>query len=639
MSKPINYRPKLWFLFLVVVICFNGAWTTNEFGYKPSLGARGATEKGYFDSALDRIDARLGKVVWVGDPKFGTTVQAAMTAIGTTNPTTLRIPTGAWAITADLTVPANVTLKPERGAVINIASTKTLTINGGLEAGLYRIFSCTGTGKVSFGAGVVKEVYPEWWGAKADGTTNDQPAIQLAVDSLPPYVGTSDNAAPVYTDGGKIKLSRGTYYVTSPMVLSNYHWLDGSGTSTVIKNGTDSSAAIAVGDGNTFVHRVRITNLSIKGSCTGVYVSGGYGIYAQKAIRCNFGPVWIYGTTDSGIRLKGSGYTYVENGSYIQSTSNYGIECSSLEGGADFWQTSTWIKDCTIRTNAQAGIVVRGSSTVRIKDNTIESNGLVGEQIGSAGHKSVTTYSMNVYLVGATYCGVENNYMEHSSAAAGTQVQTVLAHGYFNKVDKNDFVNYVGAILWSGKDAGGSVGTCNYNYINNNNFSGTAQCLQTLHEATVVPPNRNNFLNNTGMQWYDQDGNYTYNNASAGMFERAYQTVQAYSTASGTTYAPDFGYYAGAGIQYDGWPLGDIVQITLTDNITMSAPTNLPTSKEITYVFIQDGTGGRTVTFSSDYKVTWSDTGNTASKRSTIKFYKDESSNKLVQVGGQSPYN
>ena len=62
---------------------WTGTLTTNKFFYKPSLGARGDTEKKSFDASMDRIDARLGKEIWVGDPNYGTTFQDAITAIGT----------------------------------------------------------------------------------------------------------------------------------------------------------------------------------------------------------------------------------------------------------------------------------------------------------------------------------------------------------------------------------------------------------------------------------------------------------------------------------------------------------------------------------------------------------------------------
>jgi hypothetical protein len=145
----------------------SGTWSTNNFLYKPATGARGEAQKNLFDSGLDRIDARLGKEIWVGDPNYGQTLQSSITAIGSVL-RILRVPSGTYNIISDLTIPANITLKPERGAVFSIATGTTLTINGPLMAGPYQVFSCTGTGKVTFGAGAVKEVYPEWWGFTDD---------------------------------------------------------------------------------------------------------------------------------------------------------------------------------------------------------------------------------------------------------------------------------------------------------------------------------------------------------------------------------------------------------------------------------------------------------------------------------------
>ena len=111
-------------------------------------------------------------------------LQAAVRAIGGSN-RTLRLPSGTWPITDDFTIPANLTLKPERGAILSVATGKTLTINGGYEAGLYQSFSCTGTGKVVFGIGAVENSYPEWWGAYSDGTNAaaTYAAIQAAINA------------------------------------------------------------------------------------------------------------------------------------------------------------------------------------------------------------------------------------------------------------------------------------------------------------------------------------------------------------------------------------------------------------------------------------------------------------------------
>ena len=161
-----------------------GVWTPNNFSYKPDEGARGKQEKVRFDSGSDRIDARLGKEIWVGDPNYGPTLQGAITAIGATA-AILRLPTGTHSINADLTIPANVTLAMERGAILTIVTGKTLTINGGLKAGLYQIFSCIGTGSVDLRYNrSIKEIYTEWWGAKADGTTDSTAAFQSAFNAL-----------------------------------------------------------------------------------------------------------------------------------------------------------------------------------------------------------------------------------------------------------------------------------------------------------------------------------------------------------------------------------------------------------------------------------------------------------------------
>jgi len=193
-----------------------GTLTTNKFLYKPGPGARGDTEKNTFDAGLDRIDARLGKETWVGDPNYGTTLQDAVTAIGAVNKTILRVPAGAWAITSDLSIPATITLKLERGAILNLATATTLTINGDLNAGPHQIFSWTGTGKVKFARTSPQvNLYPEWWGAVGDsafvagGGTDNLAAFQAAV------------ACAFNSGKGNIVLS-GMYRLSDTLSLNNF---------------------------------------------------------------------------------------------------------------------------------------------------------------------------------------------------------------------------------------------------------------------------------------------------------------------------------------------------------------------------------------------------------------------------------
>jgi hypothetical protein len=79
--------------------------------------------------------------------------------------------------------------------------------------------------------------------------------------------------------------------------------------------------------------------------------------------------------------------------------------------------------------------------------------------------------------------------------------------------------------------------------------------------------------------------------------------------------------------------------VSLGGNRTMGVPTNATTGQRITFAIYQDGTGGRTLAFSTSpggYKSAWSDTGNTANKVSTISFTFDGTA--WIQTGAQSPY-
>jgi hypothetical protein len=132
-----------------------------------------------------------------GNPGDMAAIQAALTRAGSAS-ATLYIPPATWNIAHNLTIPANITLELERGALLAIARGKTVSIKGGLDAGLYQIFS--GPGAVTL-SGNVKEAYPQWWGAKGDGVADDTAAILKAATA---WRGT----------GGTVYFPNGTYLIT-----------------------------------------------------------------------------------------------------------------------------------------------------------------------------------------------------------------------------------------------------------------------------------------------------------------------------------------------------------------------------------------------------------------------------------------
>lgn len=78
----------------------------------------------------------------------------------------------------NLTIPDDRALIVADGGSISVNAGKMLTVSGQFSAGLYNVF--TGGGSVKFGTGSVSDVYPQWWGAKTDGSDDTKP-IQKAL--------------------------------------------------------------------------------------------------------------------------------------------------------------------------------------------------------------------------------------------------------------------------------------------------------------------------------------------------------------------------------------------------------------------------------------------------------------------------
>ena len=137
-------------------------------------------------------------------------INTAIAQVGSINKMTFVLSPGAWTIDADITVPSNITLKIPAGALLTISTGKILTINGPPKIGLYQAFNCVGTGKVLFGSGAVKKIYPEWWGAVADDPTYatiNYAAINAAIVSLG-YIGI-------------VQLNDGIYYTDDTVTITD----------------------------------------------------------------------------------------------------------------------------------------------------------------------------------------------------------------------------------------------------------------------------------------------------------------------------------------------------------------------------------------------------------------------------------
>lgn len=146
------------------------------------------------------VENKLGDVVSVKDKGVvsdGTTgvtaiLFAALTALGSSSIEVL-LPQGDYLLDSSLTIASNFKLVFQAGARLLIPNGVTLTLsNVEISAGRQQVFKCTGSGKV---IGQVRNelIFPEWWGAIADG--------------LHPNVGTdfSDRAAAAARNGSALQ--------------------------------------------------------------------------------------------------------------------------------------------------------------------------------------------------------------------------------------------------------------------------------------------------------------------------------------------------------------------------------------------------------------------------------------------------
>ena len=189
-------------------------------------------------------------------------LNAAVSALSSTNATL--VVNSSLPLTSVLFVPSNISVVITKSGMIT-KSSGTVSFDGPFPTGRHQVFSGFSAGDVTFGSGSVKEVYPEWWGAKGDGVTDSTTAI---------------NAAQKTAELSKVplKFSTGTYIgnlvlnaVRSYDPVLPYYVIEGSGMGLTILKSPNNLPIIS--DNTTTINTgylwVKINDLSLMGSGTG----------------------------------------------------------------------------------------------------------------------------------------------------------------------------------------------------------------------------------------------------------------------------------------------------------------------------------------------------------------------------------
>ncbi len=209
-------------------------------------------------------------------------------------------PLGTWPINSNTSFSRNLIIP--YGCSFAVATGKTLTFTGSLQAGPYQIFSWTGTGKVVLGPGSVKEILPQWWGM-TNGTTDSAAAIAAAVTATP--------------TGGIVRFTAGLWSIKTPLVITNTVSLRGSSGACLWVDVGLGKNGITIGDVSTSRYGFMMSDLTINGpvdSCDtplvfirnhygeirNVIASGGvsaYGVEIQGCVGGNYDNIYVYSKT------------------------------------------------------------------------------------------------------------------------------------------------------------------------------------------------------------------------------------------------------------------------------------------------------------------------------------------------------
>jgi hypothetical protein len=126
----------------------------------------------------------IHSLTWFGGNGNGSTNNASALTAANSNSTVyvIGVPPGTYRVSTNVTISAGKCLNFANGAKLSIDSGVTVTIAGTVQAGLWQIFS--GSGSVSL-TGRIREVPVDWFGAAGDGSTDDSTAASKAFAAAP----------------------------------------------------------------------------------------------------------------------------------------------------------------------------------------------------------------------------------------------------------------------------------------------------------------------------------------------------------------------------------------------------------------------------------------------------------------------
>lgn len=458
-------------------------------------------------------------------------------------------------------------------------------------------------GLQAFGLNVVD------YGATGDGVTDDTLAIQAAIDIV--------HAA----GGGRVYIPRGTYKITSSLLIYPNTIVSGSGWGTTLQSSVANPMIYFIGSGfhgvaeGVGLENLRIDGTSIATGLTGLYATrldaGGLDEHGRNNwvknvnfTRCGIGVRLMF---DQGIAFYScafGGYNTLGNGVGLEARddSQLGlfamcdfrandigaklISTNPVLGGTPDRIYGHLFDRCHWETNDGMGLILDGAT-----NNTF--NACKWEQNGET-FVYLTDAESGYRPDGNTFV----NCIWNGQPGAPSTLQVDIAKGFGTMFIGGQFNTDTSAGVRISSSAGGTI------------FLGVSLATDKLDDTSGSTSYLSPFSSQQRIDLAVVGGAKIQMDANGVTFSKAIRRSYA-APAYAATVTPN----AAA---------GDIVNVgILTGNITIGAPTNPAQGQELTFLFTQDGTGGRTVTWNAAFITSWADTGNTFSRRASVSFMYD----------------
>ncbi len=287
-------------------------------------------------------------------------LSAAVTAIGSLS-ATLLIPT-SQVVSSSLTVPSNINLEILKGGLLSVSSGQILQISGGLSAGLFQVF--TGTGTVIFDTGVIKQAVPQWWYI---GSGSWHTAFNAGLTAI------SGKGIPLFVPGQRY---RTTGTITLPNNTNMIGILNRFGGSVIEYTGT--GVAINISSGYT---RDRVSGINVTGGGSGntaiAFLIARPNTIVEDCYVFDFRGESGFKVTDSA--SNSGGYLSVLNRCLIYANPLLVGVLGDLKYGFNLGSNANGVvlNDCeTLLTGAEHGaaLYVSAGSGIRVNNMTVESS-------------------------------------------------------------------------------------------------------------------------------------------------------------------------------------------------------------------------------------------------------------------------